>query len=239
MRQIAIGICDDQPEVLRELQKMLCEICMEKEIDNEIHVFTDGYEMLEHIKEIQVAFLDIEMPQMDGIELGKKIKESNPKCKVIMATGMVERFKEAFYIQALRFVTKPFVKGEVKEALEVAVEGLFFTKDVEGYAERNRFEIPEEEIVFIRAYNGYSELWVGEKSFRRECSLIELEEILNKLLFVRINRDIILNMNFVERYNEERVVVGTKEFRISRRRKKEFERKYMEFDLKYRRLLGG
>lgn len=239
MRQIAIGICDDQPEVLRELQKILCEICMEKEIEKEIRAFTDGNEMLEHIEEIQVAFLDIEMPQMDGIELGKKIKERNPKCKVIMATGMVERFKEAFHIQALRFVTKPFAKGEIKEALEVAMEGLFFTKNVEGYAERNRFEIPEEEIEFIRAYNGYSELYVGEKSFRRECSLLELEEILNDHLFARINRDIILNLSFVEHYNEERAVVGKKEFRISRRRKKEFERKYMEFDLKYRRLLRG
>ncbi len=239
MRQIAIGICDDQPEVLRELQKILCEICMEKEIEKEIRAFTDGNEMLEHIEEIQVAFLDIEMPQMDGIELGKKIKERNPKCKVIMATGMVERFKEAFHIQALRFVTKPFAKGEVKEALEVAVEGLFFTKNVEGYAERNRFEIPEEEIEFIRAYNGYSELCVGGKRFRRECSLLELEEILNDHLFARINRDIILNLSFVEHYNEEKVGVGKKEFRISRRRKKEFERKYMDFDLKYRRLLRG
>lgn len=239
MRQTIIGICDDQPEVLEILQKMLGEICDENRISSEIRVFTDGNEMLGQIDEMQVAFLDIEMPQMDGIELGKKIKERNPKCKVIMATGMVERFKEAFYIQALRFVTKPFVKNELKEALEVAIEGLFFTKNIEGYAERNKYEFSEEEIIYIRAYNGYAELCVGEKIFRRECSLSELEEILNDHIFARINRDIVLNLNFVEYCNEERVVVGTKEFRISRRRKKEFERKYIEFDLKYRRLLRG
>lgn len=239
MRKITIGICDDQPEVLETLQKLLCEICEEKGISGDIVAFTDGNGLLGHIGEIQVAFLDIEMPQMDGIELGKKIKERNPRCKVIMATGMVERFKEAFQIQALRFVTKPFKKEEVREALEAAMEGIFFSKNIEVYAERNRFEIPEEEIEFFRAYNGYSELCVGEKNFRRECSLLELEEILNDHLFARINRDIILNLSFVENYNEEWVVVGKKEFRISRRRKKEFERKYMEFDLKYRRLLRG
>jgi len=239
MRQITIGICDDQPEVLEVLQKMLCEICEEERITSEIRVFTDGNEMLKRIEEMQVAFLDIEMPQMDGIELGKKIKERNPKCKVIMATGMVERFKEAFQIQALRFVTKPFIKDEVKEALEAAIEGIFLIKNIEVYAERNKYEIPEEEIVFIRAYNGYSELCVGEKIFRRECSLLELEEILNNHLFARINRDMIMNLGFVEEYDGIRVVAGTKEFRISRRRKKEFEQKYMEFDLKYRRLLRG
>ena len=67
-----------------------------------------------------------------------------------MATGMVERFKEAFQIQALRFVTKPFMKNEVEEALEAAIEGIFFTKKIEVYAERNRFEIPEEEIIYIK-----------------------------------------------------------------------------------------
>lgn len=77
---------------------MLCEIRDEKGISSEIVAFTNGNGLLEHIEEIQVAFLDIEMPQMDGIELGKKIKEHNPRCKVIMATGMVERFKEAFHL---------------------------------------------------------------------------------------------------------------------------------------------
>ena len=239
MRHIIIGICDDQVVILHCLQKMLCEICDELEVEPEIHMFTDGNEMLEQTDKIQIAFLDIDMPQMDGIELGKKIKERNPKCKVIMETGMIERFKEAFQIQALRFVTKPLVKEEIQEAMEAALDGSFMTKTIEVYSERNRYEVPEEEIVYIRAYNGYSELCVGKKSFRRECSLLELEEILNDYLFARVNRNIILNLGFVEYYDEERVVVGTKDFRISRRRKKEFERKYMEFDLKYRRLLGG
>ena len=239
MKEITIGICDDQPEVLRELQKTLCEICEEDGIINKMYVFADGNEMLEQAEEIQVAFLDIEMPQMDGIDLGKRIKERNPKCKVIMATGMVERFKEAFQIQALRFVTKPFIKTEVREALEAAICGLFFTKNIEVYAERNKYEIPEEEITYIRAYNGYSEVYVGKKSFRRECSLKDLEEILNDRLFARVNRDIIVNLGLIEKYDGEWIVTGNKEFQISRRRKKSFEYKFLEFDLSYRKVLEG
>lgn len=233
MEQVLLGICDDQPEVLCELQKMLCGICDEIGLNNEICAFSDGHELLEQIERFQVVFLDIEMPQMDGIELGKQIKEKNPGCKIVMATGMVERFKEAFQIRALRFVTKPFVRDEVKEALEAAVEGIFFTKSIEVYAGRNKYELPEEKIAYIRAYNGYSELYAVGKTFRRESSLSELEAVLNEKMFVRINREVIVNLSMIREYGGAQIKTEDREFYVSRRRRKEFEKKYMEYDLKH------
>ena len=233
MEQLLLGICDDQPEVLCELQKMLYGICDEIGLNNEICAFSDGHELLEQIERFQVVFLDIEMPQMDGIELGKQIKEKNPGCKIIMATGMVERFKEAFQIRALRFVTKPFVRDEVKEALEAAVEGIFFTKSIEVYAGRNKYELPEEKIAYIRAYNGYSELYAVGKTFRRESSLSELETVLNEKMFVRINREVIVNLSMIREYGGAQIKIEDRELYVSRRRRKEFEKKYMEYDLKH------
>lgn len=233
MEQVLLGICDDQPEVLCELQKMLCSICDEIGLNNEICAFSDGHELLEQIERFQVVFLDIEMPQMDGIELGKQIKEKNPGCKIVMATGMVERFKEAFQIRALRFVTKPFVRDEVKEALEAAVEGIFFTKSIEVYAGRNKYELPEEKIAYIRAYNGYSELYAVGKTFRRESSLSELEAVLNEKMFVRINREVIVNLSMIREYGGAQIKIEDRELYVSRRRRKEFEKKYMEYDLKH------
>ncbi len=239
MRRITVGICDDQPEVLQELQKMLSEICEENELSQEFCTFTDGNKMLEQIEEMQIAFLDIEMPQIDGIELGKRIKERNPKCKVIMATGMVERFKEAFQIQAFRFVTKPFVKEEVKEALEAAAEGFFFTKSVEVYAERSKYEVSEEEIQYVKAYDSYAEVYIREKKYRKNCSLDELEDELEERLFVRINREIIVNLRWVQQEEKGKIKIKNELFQISRRRRKEFEQKFIEFDLKYRKVFEG
>lgn len=216
MRQIIVGMCDDQPEVLQELQKMLSEICKEKAFYNELCTFTDGYKLLEQIEKFQIVFLDIEMPQIDGIELGKRIKERNPKCMLIMATGVVERFKEAFQIQAFRFVTKPFVKEEVKEAFEAAVEGFFLTQNVEVYAERNKYEFPEEEIVYIKAYDSYAEIYIGEKKYRKNCSLDELENVLEERLFIRINREMIVNLRWVQQEEKGTVIIRN----ITKRKRK-------------------
>ena len=58
--------------------------------------------------------------------------------------------------------------------------------------------------------------------------------MLDERLFVRISRDIIVNLCWIQEYEKEQIKLGAESFDISRRRKKEFERKYIEFDLKYR-----
>lgn len=105
---ICIGVCDDQIEIVKILEGMIASIQAEWGYKWEILVFTSGDELLTHIHKMDAVFLDIEMPKMDGIQVGKEIMKKNPDCRIIMATGRVERVKEAFYIQAFRFVTKPF-----------------------------------------------------------------------------------------------------------------------------------
>ena len=48
---------------------------------------------------------------MDGIDVGKEILRQNPGCRIIIASGEWERFKEGYVIRAVRFVTKPFGGG--------------------------------------------------------------------------------------------------------------------------------
>ena len=64
---------------------------------------------------------------------------------------------------------------------------------------------------------------------------MELENILSDILFVRVDRKYIVNLRYVKSYINDKFIIGKKTFSISRRNRKEFERKYIEFDLKYRR----
>ena len=75
-------------------------------------------------KNFEVALIDLKMPGMDGIELLKKLKESNPEIQVIMMTayGSVESAVEAMKLGAYHYVNKPInleeLKLNVKKALE-------------------------------------------------------------------------------------------------------------------------
>lgn len=72
---IYIGICDDQIKIVRVLEKVIADIQKEWSCEWEIDVFTSGRELLKSIQKMDAVFLDIEMPGMDGIQVGKEISE--------------------------------------------------------------------------------------------------------------------------------------------------------------------
>lgn len=230
-----IALCDDQPEVLGDLERHIRQISEEMQQDFEIYKFCSGEELLEEIEKISIVFLDIEMDGMDGIETGRIIKQKKPECKIIMASGKENRFKEAFRIQAFRFITKPFEDGEIKEALEAVLDSFVGTKTMELYRKRITYQVRQLDIKYIKAFNGYTEFAVQEGIFRRDISLDALEEVLDMRIFYRINRQYIINMHWIQKYSDGMVVVGDKNIRVPRRKKSDFTRSYIDYDIKYRR----
>lgn len=234
MERIKIGICDDQKIVLQELQKLATEYLRKTGNESEIVVFLDGEKMLARAEEFQIVFLDIEMPKMDGIELGSRIKEKNPECRIIMATGMQERFKEAFKIQAMRFVTKPFRKEEVWEALEATIKNIAPTKWIEAYYLRKEYRVAERDIRYIVAYDSSVEIVTKTKTLRKDCSLESLEKVLDEHRFMRVNRTLIVNFNQIQEVDGGIFMFEGEKLKVSRRKQRDFLDRYMEYDLRYR-----
>lgn len=67
---------------------------------------------------IEIAFLDIEMPELTGIQLAKKIKERVPECNIIFTTAYQEYTMEAFKLHASGYLLKPVTQKAIKEELK-------------------------------------------------------------------------------------------------------------------------
>lgn len=237
MKKIRIGICDDFEVIAQKLKKVIEEVWDIPEVECEVLTWTDGLLMLEQAETFHVVFLDIVMPQIDGVELGRQIKEKNPECAVILASGMTERFKEGYQIGALRFITKPFEKREVREALQAALECYTLFRTFTVYTKRNKLEFSLKQIQCVKAYDGYAQVYIDGSWYRRNSSLDELEEELDARLFMRIHRKMIVNMCWVERDAKGDFWLFGEPLPISRRKKKEFLHRYTQYFLKYRRIL--
>ena len=120
------------------------------------------------MERIDILFLDIEMPYMDGIDVGMQIFKNNKKCKIIMASGREDRFKESFKINAFRFVSKPYQTEEIEEALESCFQTYVGMSVIQLYNHRVLHDIQQKDIMYIRAYDGYIEAQIGNKTMRRD-----------------------------------------------------------------------
>lgn len=108
-----IGIDDRKPIVVM-LEKMLERI----DPEGEHRFYTQPLKVLEELdKPVDVAFLDVEMPEMNGVELAKKILERFPDCNIIFLTGHTEYMSSAFDIHASSYILKPFSQDKIEQAL--------------------------------------------------------------------------------------------------------------------------
>ncbi len=236
MGVIKIAICDDLDVVTEELQSIVTEIIGRHKYEAECKTFLSAEKMLKEIEDFSVVFLDIEMPGMDGIEAGNEIIKRNPGCRIIMATAMRDRFKETFKFRAYRYIEKPFDKESVEEALISAMEEFPGEECLELYLNREKHRIRQRDIIMIRAFNGYSEFTVGKLVLRRNDSLDELEEVLDKRIFARVERRYIVNLMFSKKSNNTVEINGNR-LQVSRRNKKEFDSRYITYDTRYRRVM--
>ena len=107
---------DDNVLALEELVSSIKEACP----DDVIHGFSKPSELLDFAKEnsCDIAFLDIEMWGMNGIELAQKLKEINGKINIVFVTGYSKYALDSYTVKASDYVMKPVTKETVKEALE-------------------------------------------------------------------------------------------------------------------------
>lgn len=231
---MTIGICDDEYNVAICLKQIIESLEYDMNCICKVLIYQSGYELLHNLEELDVIFLDIDMPELDGIDIGKRIKELKANCSIIIESGRTDRFKDAFLISAVRFITKPFNQDEIKEALIIINNKNIGEKSVNLYYNRNKFSIKQKTIRYIKAYNGYTEYLVEDKLLRNEYSLNEIEKILDSRLFIRVHRQFIVNMKYINKINKRKIEIENIEIEISRRKYMQFQQKFMEYDLRYR-----
>ena len=106
---------DEQLQLLR-----LENACKKVLLDSEFFSYTNPVQAYEDSvdNDIDLAFLDIEMPKINGIQLAKKLKKNNPMIKIIFVTAYNEYALDAFKVHASGYITKPVNENKIKEEIE-------------------------------------------------------------------------------------------------------------------------
>jgi DNA-binding NtrC family response regulator len=115
-----ILIVDDEEIVIRSCMRIL------DSSDFQVEAVQDGREALRKVEEnpYDVMILDIMMPNIDGLEVLRRVKETHPNVDVIMVTGLsqIDTAVQAMKLGAFDYISKPFEPDELKLVVQRALE---------------------------------------------------------------------------------------------------------------------
>jgi two-component system, LytTR family, response regulator LytT len=202
---ISAIIADDESLARDELRFLLDEMG-DVEV---IGTAANGFEAVELIKKLDpmLAFLDIQMPGLDGLGVVRRLKENGiPLPHIVFSTAYEQFAVEAFRLEAMDYITKPVERERLEETLERARRQVTeraaetpaapaFTKLLVRSGTRNLIVDPQE-LIYATIEGGVITLVTlqseGQSSFR---TLEELQAGLDPDLFWRVHRSFVVNVN--------------------------------------------
>jgi DNA-binding LytR/AlgR family response regulator len=186
--------------------------------------FSSGIKALEalHDQHIDLIFLDIQMPDLTGIQLARTLenKPGNAKPRVIFTTAFNNYAIEGYKVDALDYLLKPY---DYEEFLKAANKAKTYTEmltakqpaaDNEEYiflkVEYQLVRVAIKDIVYIEGLKDYAKIHLVNEA-KPLLSLITLKSLEEKLptrLFMRVHRSFIISLDKIDAVTKNTVQIG-------------------------------
>lgn len=190
-----IAICDDSQMIQSGLSQFIDRALEDKNTEYETLTFSNGGELFNWIdnndREIELLFLDIEMPGMSGVEIKSQLEKNDKVKRIVFETSHYDNMQEAFGAKVIGFMLKPLRYEEVKKRVENAFDE--YTDDILIEISKDIF-VKKSDISFIKAEGNYCDFYcVDGKTIKAiRSSLSYFKKILGDT-FIRVHKSYIVN----------------------------------------------
>lgn len=245
MKELTIALCDDDPVFRRAMAEALVHCFAAHGTAVQIEESGSARELLLLLghRSADLLFLDIDMPQTDGIDLGRRLRELGCTADIIYVSNLDERVYEIFsvhpwsYIRKSRFSQElPAVIGEYVQTLRQRV-GQIMLQDIEGQV---RVFGPED-ILYVEAAGKIQKLLLGSEPqpFLVRIALHDLEQQMTPLGFIRVHKGFLVNYRCIRKITSRSVTLDSGlELPIGRDRLKQARENYLAL-MKWKGLTPG
>ena len=202
-----ILLCDDNKVILEQLRLLVSDYFRENGGQQpELACYGSGEALLGAETRADIAFLDVEMPGINGIHLGARLKERNPHIKIFIVTSYPDYLDEAMKFQVFRHLSKPIDKERLFRNLKDAVyQHNMESREFPIVTNEGVFVRRAEEIVCIEAVQRKVLIHTVDGSLQSTQTMEHWRQTLTLPCFYMTHRSFIVNMRFVSMIDRDQV----------------------------------
>jgi DNA-binding LytR/AlgR family response regulator len=205
-QRMKIGICDDESSLLSLLTKYVKEWCALRKIECEIDTYPSAEAFLfayEDMVHYDLLMLDIQMQEMNGMELAKKLRSRKEEVSILFITGVKEYVFDGNSVDAISYLLKPVQKDRLMECLDKAYTKISSTTPYILLEMKGDISKVKTTDVFFVESNLHNTSFKTVGGTFKNSKGIQLEEELVSLGFFRPHRSFLINLAKVEKITKK------------------------------------
>lgn len=226
-----IAICDDETEYANDIRVHLNQYSSEHGLTFDIYDFNSGEEILASNTVFDIAFLDIEMDGINGIEVGRELQKANPDLVLIYVTAYNHYLDDALDLGITRFFDKPIDSQRFYEGMDKAISKIDNT-ELRFYLKDNNkgvVTVRSKDIIFVEIIGRKTKIHTKSHEYLSKDGIKIWKARLNKSYFEIPHNSYIINTNFITYYCKDYIMLDYKyNIPIAFSKRSEFKRKFMK-----------
>lgn len=228
---ISIAVCDDEQESLDMIRKELYKAAERLNITIETYPYMDGSEVVDLIcnnkEDFDILFLDIDMPNISGLEVAKKIRDAGSDIVLIFISAHEQYVFESIDYNPFKYIRKNKIKEEMEYSLKRAYKRISSenVKSIVVKTQDGEVRLKHTSIMYFEVYARRMSVFTNDNQQRNlvgRKSIKNLYSELNNEDFIQIHSGCIVNVKYIDEYSGHDITLdnGTKLI-VSRSRIKE------------------
>lgn len=226
-----ISIVDDELLYCNQLETFLKEWSVKNEIQINIFSYDNGNSLLaDNYGQNYLIFLDIDMPEINGMEVAKKLRKNGYKSHIIFLTAHNEYVYEGYHVRALDYLLKPITLEKLESCLSPVLEEL--KSSVYIFRTATCIEkIPYSSIIAFATQGHYIDIITEQHTYHQKISLKTIKQILPEN-FEQCHRTLMVNINHITKLDGNNLHLTNQEiFPISKQYLKNIQNAFISCTL--------
>lgn len=225
-----IAICDDQVQCRTQAVTAIRECLPGGGIL--VDPYKDGMSFLQAFskKAYDLVFLDIEMPEMDGISVARRLRQISKNVPIVFLTSHIEFALEGYEVNALRYLTKPINTQKLQEVLAYVQAQMQQQRVLWIKNDLTEEKVHIKDILFLEAQNQNIVIYTKHGDYTVRYNLSDYETELRDDGFFRIHRGYLVSLRHVKSVGKHEVTLSDSTvLPVSRTKEKELKEALFQY----------